>query len=520
MMKRAEVVARIDNDPHFDVIIIGGGATGIGCALEACLRGYRTLLLDKADFTSGTSSRSTKLVHGGVRYLAQGDIFLVLEALRERGYMKNNAPHIVKDQLFIIPNYKWWEGPFYTFGLKIYDLMSGFRSFGKSIHISGNRIMDMMPGIKDKGLKGGVVYHDGQFDDSRLAMDLLHSVFEKGGYGINYFPVRQVLKNSHGNVNGVKAEDLISGKKYDLFSPVIINCAGVWADDIIKMDQPEASRLIRPSQGVHIVLDKKFLPGKYALMIPKTDDGRVLFAIPWHDHLVVGTTDTPLDQTPEEPRALNEEIDFILNTAGRYLKTPPQRKDILSVFAGLRPLAAPKTGTSKTKEISRSHRIFVSGSRLITITGGKWTTYRKMAEDTIDKAERICNLTRVRSGSRSFRISGYMDKVKENGHLDIYGSRKENILSLIRDDGTLAGKIHPDFDYIKAEVVWLCRTEMVVRLEDILARRLRILFLNARAAIEIAPSVAEIAAKELRWDQERKKSEVEFFLRLARNYSV
>lgn len=517
-MNRSDVLKRIKRDPRFDIIIIGGGATGIGSALEGCLRGYQTLLLEKGDFTCGTSSRSTKLVHGGVRYLEQGNILLVLEALRERGYLRNNAPHIVKDQLFIIPNYKWWEGPFYTVGLKFYDILSGFLSFGKSMHISRKKISELIPGIIIRGLKGGVIYHDGQFDDCRLAMDLLHTVFEKGGYGINYFPVRNILKDSKGNISGVEGEDITSGKRYKLFSPAIINATGVWADEILKMDQPETPRLIRPSQGIHLVLDKKFLPGKSALMIPKTDDGRVLFAIPWHNHVVIGTTDTPLDHAMEEPQALDEEIDFILNNAGRYLSIAPQRKDILSVFAGLRPLAAPKNNTSKTKEISRSHRIFVSRSKLITIAGGKWTTYRKMAEDTIDKAERVCNFPHVRSLSKRYRISGCIDNFTGTDHLSIYGTRKENILTLITEDGTLAENIHPDLDYIKAEILWCCRSEMVIKLEDILARRIRALFLNARAAVEIAPEVAEIAAKELGWNNKKKQDEIESFIKLARNY--
>jgi glycerol-3-phosphate dehydrogenase len=519
-MDRNDVLKKIEERSSFDIIIIGGGATGIGSALEASLRGYKTLLVEKADFTKGTSSRSTKLIHGGVRYLAQGDIFLVFEALRERGYLKKNAPHLVHDQKFIIPNYRWWEGPFYTIGLTIYDLMSGLLSLGSSYHLSRKRVRTRMPGIRHKGLNGGVLYHDGQFDDSRLAMDLLHAVFENKGLAINYFQAIAILKDLSGKVNGIIARDEISGNEYNLHASAVINATGVWVDDVIKMDHPEAQQLVRPSQGVHLVVDKKFLPGGYALMIPKTDDGRVLFAVPWHEHIILGTTDTPLNHALEEPRAQEEEIEFILGTAARYLSLPPDRNDILSVFAGLRPLAAPKDNASKTKEISRSHKILISQSKLITITGGKWTTYRKMAEDAINKAVLVAGLPKVPSKSKNFRISGDAGNMVFSNPFVIYGSRGKNIHELVGQDPLLGAKLHPDLSYIKAEVIWLCRTEMVVKLEDLLARRLRVLFLNAHAAIEIAPAVAEMVAVELKWSQQKIKDELKSFLEVAKNYII
>ncbi len=517
-MNRIDVIKKIQEKGSFDIIVIGGGATGIGAALEASLRGYKTLLVEKADFTKGTSSRSTKLIHGGVRYLAQGDIFLVFEALRERGTLKKNAPHLVKDQKFIIPNYRWWEGPFYTIGLTLYDLMSGLLSLGSSVHISAKQIRTMMPGIRQKGLKGGVVYHDCAFDDSRLAMDLLHSFFENNGLAINYFPVKAILKNSSGKVTGIMSEDITSGEHFNIYTSAVINATGVWVDDILKMDHPETNRLVRPSQGIHLVLDKKFLPGEYALMIPKTVDGRVLFAVPWYNYILVGTTDTPLDYALEEPKALEEEVDFILNTAGRYFNLPPNRIDVLSVFAGLRPLAAPKDKMSKTKEISRSHKILVSKSKLITITGGKWTTYRKMAEDVISKAAQVTCLPKVASRSRYFIINEYNENMSERDPLSIYGKRKIKILELVREMPSLGDKLHPDLNYIKAEVVWLCRTEMIVKLEDLLARRLRALFLNARATKQIAPAVADIVAAELGWSSKKKSEELNAFLVLTENY--
>jgi glycerol-3-phosphate dehydrogenase len=517
-MNRTKVLQAIEENQDFDFIIIGGGATGLGAALDATLRGFSTLLVEKSDFTKGTSSRSTKLVHGGVRYLAQGNVYMVLEALRERGYLKRNASHLVRNQAFIIPNYRWWEGIFYTVGLTLYDLMAGRLSFGRSIHLNSDQVKKDLPGINERGLKGGVLYHDGQFDDSRLAIDILHSVFEQGGIAVNYFPAIAILKDVSGKVNGISARDDTSGKVYQLKSHAVINATGVWVDDILKMDHPETEKLVIPSQGVHLVLDKRFLPGPYALMIPKTDDGRVLFAVPWHDHMVVGTTDTPLEQALEEPVALEKEIDFILNTAGRYFKTAPLREDVLTVFAGLRPLSAPKKSGSRTKEISRSHKVIVSLSGLLTITGGKWTTYRKMAQDVVDKAITTTGLKFTPSLSKDFKISGYCKEIIEGDPFSVYGSRRENILELIRKNPDFGKKLHPDLTYFLAEVIWICRNEMVIKLEDMLARRLRVLFLNARAAMEIAPDVAGIMAKELNWSEEKINSEISDFKEIAKKY--
>jgi len=517
-MDRRAVLERIEKNNSFDVIVIGGGATGIGTALESALRGYKVLLVEKTDFSRGTSSRSTKLIHGGVRYLAQGDIFLVMEALRERGFLLKNAPHLVRDQGFIIPNYRWWEGPFYTIGLKLYDLMSGRLSMGSSIHLSLKRTRELLPGIKEGNLKGGILYQDGQFDDSRLAMDLLHSLFEEGGMAVNYFPATAIHKDKEGIINGIQAVDRLSGKEYRINASIVVNATGVWVDEVIKMDHPEARPIVRPSQGIHLVLDKKFLPGRYALMIPKTDDGRVLFAVPWHDHLILGTTDTPIDHASEEPEALNEEVDFILRTAGRYLRMSPSRKDVLSVFAGLRPLAAPKDEDSRTREISRSHKIVVSGGRLITVTGGKWTTYRKMAEDTINRAESVAGIKRTKSRSRNYKIAGNSSFYPERDTLSVYGPGRDEILKLVEKESLLGEKIHPDLSYIMAEVIWLCRNEMVLKLEDLMARRLRALFLNARASMQVAPYVSRIVARELNWDEDKRKEELDSFLKLAGRY--
>ncbi len=386
IFKRASLIKQLQENSNWDVIVIGGGATGLGVALDSTTRGYKTLLLEQVDFAKGTSSRSTKLVHGGVRYLAQGNIDLVKEALYERGLLLKNASHLVKDQSFIIPNYNWWDNFFYTIGLKVYDFLAGKLSFGKSTRINKDETTSRLETLKSETLKGGVVYHDGQFDDARLAVNIAQTCIEKGATVLNHCKVKELLKNQEGIVNGVIAEDTETNISYTLKAKVIINATGVFTDEILQMDNTNAKNIVRPSQGVHLVLDQSFLPGNDAIMIPKTSDGRVLFLVPWHNKVIVGTTDTLLDSHSLEPKPLEKEIDFILETANRYLNKKVNREDVLSVFAGLRPLAAPKDDSEKTKEISRSHKIIVSNSKLLTITGGKWTTYRRMAQDTINKA--------------------------------------------------------------------------------------------------------------------------------------
>lgn len=517
MKNRTQVLEEIRVLPEFDVIVIGGGASGIGAALEAVLRGYRTLLLEKDDFTKGTSSKSTKLIHGGVRYMAQGDLKMVVEALRERGHLLKNAPHLVHNQPFIIPNYKWWEGAFYTIGLKFYDLLAGKQSFGKSLHLGKKAALKLLPGISPKGLKGGVVYHDGQFDDSRLAIDLLKAASKFGGLALNYAEVTGLKKDAKGYISGVYCKDLYNEQEFQADAKTVINATGVWADSILTMDQPEHQKYIRPSQGIHLVLDRKFLPGDYALMIPKTSDGRVLFAVPWHDHLVVGTTDTPINSSEAEPVALEEEINFILNTASAYLDRKVERKDVLSVFAGLRPLAAPKNDSSKTKEISRNHKIIVSDSKLITVIGGKWTTYRKMAQDMIDTAVSKGLLTRSVSRSKFFKLAD-ANKLSEFDSLVIYGNQAAEIEQLWKEDPSLQEKIHPDLPYSWAEVEYICKNEMVVHLEDLLARRLRALLLNARVTSDMAETVARRIAPLLDWSEKRVASEVKSFREIAKNY--
>ncbi|WP_295673226.1 glycerol-3-phosphate dehydrogenase/oxidase [uncultured Mucilaginibacter sp.] len=518
IIHRQKLIEALNNpDKIWDVIIVGGGATGLGTAVDAASRGYQTLLLEQADFAKGTSSRSTKLVHGGVRYLAQGDIGLVREALYERGLLLKNAAHLVKNESFIIPNYQWWKGAYYSIGLTLYDLLAGKLSFGHSKHISKKETNDRLPGIKQQGLYGGVVYHDGQFDDARLAVNLAQTCLEQGATVLNYFKVTGLLKEN-GKTTGVSATDVETGIVYQLKSKAVINATGVFVDELMQQDEPHKKPLVRPSQGIHIVIDKSFMPGNDALMIPETDDGRVLFAVPWHGKLLIGTTDTPIDEHSLEPRALEEEIGFVMRNIGRYLTKAPERKDVLSIFAGLRPLAAPQEGKKGTKEISRRHKLIVSTSGLITITGGKWTTYRRMAQDTVDKAIETAGLDPRKCITTTLPIHGNMKVVDRTDHLYVYGSDLDALLDLIRENPDLAEKLHPDLDYIKAEVVWAVRYEMARTVEDVLARRVRVLFLDAKAAIKMAPVVAGLMAIELKKDKNWEASQAGEFIKLAKGY--
>lgn len=513
---RETFLDQLEHHTDWDVIIIGGGATGLGVAVDSATRGYRTLLLEQSDFAKGTSSRSTKLVHGGVRYLAQGDIALVYEALHERGLLLKNAPHLVKDQEFIIPIYSWFDKYKYLIGLKFYDLLAGKSGFGKSSFLKKSKVLETIPGLKEEGLIGGVRYSDGQFDDARLALNLAQTAAENGGVILNYMKVTSLTKTGE-RASGVVVENVESGKRYVLKAKTIVNATGVFVDEVLKMDLPSSHPLVRPSQGAHIVLDASFLKGNVALMIPKTTDGRVLFAVPWHGKVLVGTTDTPLNAHSLEPVALDEEVDFILATAGKYLTRTPTKHDVLSVFAGLRPLAAPGKNTNSTKEISRSHKLIVSKSGLITITGGKWTTYRKMAMDVLDKAIEIAQLPQKKCITQSVPIHGFQNK-HTTDHFAIYGADADKIRKLMKEDTTLATLLHPSHAFYKAEVIWMVRNEMARTVEDVLARRMRVLFLDAMAAMALAPSVAEIMAKEFGNGKKWIDEQLDEFNTLAKAY--
>ena len=516
---KREVLVKQVSDPAtiWDLVVVGGGATGLGVAVDAASRGFKTLLLEQSDFAKGTSSRSTKLVHGGVRYLAQGNIGLVVEALRERGILFHNAPHLVRNENFIIPNYSWWSSIFYSVGLSIYDLLAGKRSFGRSRLISKTELIRRIPNIRQQGLKSGVLYHDGQFDDARLAVSLALTGIEKGATLLNYFRVTGLTKKAD-QINGVTAMDQETGISYTLRTKSVINATGVFVDELLGMDAPESRPLVQPSQGIHLVFDKTFLGPHDALMIPKTADGRVLFAIPWHDRMLVGTTDTPVEAHQLEPRALEVEIRFVLEAAAGYLTRIPTREDVLSVFAGLRPLAAPQNEKEKTKEISRSHKLMVSSSGLITITGGKWTTYRRMAEVTVDQVIRTASLPRRICQTKILSLHGYKDSVEWTDPFFVYGSDAISVKALAKEIPALKDRLNPRLPYIGAEVVWATRCEMARTIEDVLARRTRALFLDARAAMDMAPAVAKLMAEELKRDANWEREQIVSFLAVAKNY--
>jgi len=517
-MKRNSILKKIRKKiKEWDVVIIGGGATGLGCAVDAASRGYKTLLLEQVDFSKGTSSRSTKLVHGGVRYLQQGDVSLVFEALKERGLMFKNAPHLVRNQSFVIPTYDWWGGPFYTVGLKVYDLMAGKLGLGPSKHLCREEAIEALPTVEKDGLKGGVIYHDGQFDDARMAVSLALTAIDYGATVLNYCKVIQLLKDGE-LINGVLAQDEETGEEIEIKSKTVINATGVFADEILQLDEPDKKDMITPSQGIHLILNREFLPNDFAIMVPQTADGRVMFAVPWHNHVVVGTTDTLIENHSLEPVALQKEVDFVLETAGQYLVKRPTRKDVLSVFAGLRPLAKPEDEKKATKEISRGHKILISVSGLITIIGGKWTTYRKMAEDTIEKAIMLGGLPERECVTRHMPIHGFRMDSDPLDAMAVYGLDKEEILALAEEDNSLGEFVSEKLKILKVQIVWAVRQELARTVEDVLARRTRALFLDARESIRIAPQVAEIMAVELGKDFEWENNQIKAFEEIAKNY--
>ena len=512
-MKRDEMLQRLTETNEWDVVIIGGGATGLGCAVDAASRGYKTLLLEQYDFAKGTSSKATKLVHGGVRYLAQGNIKLVTEALKERGILLRNAPHVCHTQNFIIANYSWWSKLYYGIGLKLYDLMAAKLSLGSTKIVSAGYVLQHLPAIKKEKLKGGVVYTDGQFDDARLALNLAQTACEQGAAVINYCRVAGFIFAGH-KITGVIAEDVLQKKQYHLKAKTIINATGVFADVLMKAAN-DNSASIAPSQGVHIVVDKKHFEGTDALMIPKTTDGRVLFAVPWHNKVIVGTTDTAVNNTTIEPTATGEEIDFIINNFNSYAAVPITKKDVLGVFTGLRPLIK-KEGVKGTAALNRHHAVFVSPSALITVTGGKWTTYRKMAEDAVDKAaEQLHN--KKKSVTATLKIHGYTTD-NNTSHLSVYGSDAVAIEKLWQQNISWKEKIHPAFDYTKAEVIFAVRNEMAQTVEDVLARRIRLLFLDAAAATACALTVAQLMAEEMQYDESWVQTQLNDFTQLAKQY--
>lgn len=519
-MNRAEMLTRAtERGKVWDFLIIGGGATGVGCAIDAASRGFSVLLLEQSDFGKGTSSRSTKLVHGGVRYLANGDIPLVRESLQERGILFQNAPHLVAKTAFIVPAYTTFDKFFYGFGLKIYNLLAGKYNFGKSRILSKEETINHLPTIKTDNLTGGILYFDGQFDDSRLLINLVSTASECGATVLNYARVFGLNKDNKGFIVGVDFVDEESGQLFQLAAKAVINATGAFCDDLRKMSDANSTKVIAPSQGAHIVLDKSFLRGENALMIPKTSDGRVLFALPWHGKTLVGTTDTPIEKVSLEPQAFAKEIEFILETAGNYLQRKPKREDILSIFVGIRPLVKSEN-TKNTASLSRDHTILVDDAELLTITGGKWTTYRKMAEDAVNQAIKLKNLASNKCVTKDLHIHGYCKKVECRKDLEIYGSDAERILEIQNENPNFAAKLHENLPYTIAEVIFALRFEMAQTLEDVLARRIRALCLDAKATLEIAPKVAEIMREELGKDENWRENELRNFTKIAENYLI
>lgn len=527
MPSRAEALDRLLHDAvgarQWDVIVIGGGATGLGAGVDAASRGMSVLVLEAKDFAKGTSSRSTKLVHGGVRYLAQGNVSLVREALAERGRLARNASHLVRPLSFVIPTYRWFDKVFYWLGMVVYDFLAGRLGIGRSRWLSVANTVAFLPTVVRNSLRGGVQYYDAQFDDARLAVSLLRTLCNLGGNAVNYLPVTGLHKEQGKEgerVAGVQIEHPKGGSTLTLLAKTVINATGVWVDDIRRMDYPATKPMLAPSQGVHLVVDRSFLPSDHALLVPKTEDGRVLFVVPWYGKTVLGTTDTPREDSPYEPRALEDEVEFILSTAATILEKKPTRADVLSVFVGLRPLVKEGEDEGGTAGISREHAIRVSRSGLITITGGKWTTYRAMAEEVIDKAIKVARLAKRKSQTEALLLHGATAQpaslIEQVAPMDPLGSDRAAV------EAAPGGRdrINPRLDLTVSMVRFFAQQEMAASVEDVLARRHRALFLDARAAMEAAPKVADLLAQELGWDEDVRQRSLDSFLETARTYCL
>ncbi len=522
LLNRQAMLTRLANET-FDVLVIGGGATGLGVAVDAASRGYRTALVEAHDFAKATSSRSTKLVHGGVRYLEQMNFSLVTEALRERGIMSRNAPHLVNNLAFVVPRYKWWEGPFYGIGMKLYDALAGELNIEKSRSLDREETINAIPNVQQDGLLGGIMYYDGQFDDARMAITLMRTAVSHGAAIANYSQVTDILKHNN-HVNGVRVNDVESKNNFEIHAKVVVNATGIFSDTIRRLDVSNAPEQIEPAQGVHLVLPASFQPGKNAIMVPHTDDGRVLFVIPWHERVIVGTTDTPREQAEIEPRALPEEIGFILRNAGRYMHHEPKLSDVKSVYAGQRPLVHPEGRAADSKSISRSHEVFVSKSGLVTIAGGKWTTYRKMAEDTLSHAIPIAGLPDIPCRTEKLPLLGTPSDSKNirdtQDPLRYYGSDACAIEQIASSNPSYATPLCPNSSYCGAEIVWAVRYEMAIHLEDVLARRTRSLLLGAEDSKSAAPVAARIMADELGHDDHWIKTQLKNYTELADGYRI
>jgi len=511
-MTRAATLASFDDD--FDVLILGGGATGLGLAVDAVTRGYKTALVEAGDFAQATSSRATKLVHGGVRYLASGQIHLVYEALHERAIMVRNAPHLVHPLPFITPAYHAWELPYYGIGLKLYDLLSGKSTLGPTKILSKKEALARIPGLATKDFCGGVLYHDGQFNDARLALALARTAADHGAVIANYTRCISLV-HTNGKVTGAVVRDSETGNETTIRAKTVINATGIFTDEVRHLDQPDLPDLLSVSRGTHIVVRAQILGGDNAIMVPKTDDGRVIFLIPWQGRVVIGTTDLPAPTSQMEPGHTEAEIDYLLELANLYLAQPITRTDILSVFSGLRPLVTGKGAT--TSKLSREHHIDAAKSGLITVAGGKWTTYRRMAEDTLDFAIKQRALPERKCVSATIPLRGATGTpIASDRYLSEYGTDAPAVEALATANPALSQHLDPDLPYTFAEVVYAVREEMARTVEDVLSRRTRALLLDARAALRAAPAVATLMAQELQQGPEWVQNQVESFIKLAR----
>ncbi|RKJ97262.1 glycerol-3-phosphate dehydrogenase/oxidase [Alicycliphilus denitrificans] len=501
---RAELLARLAQPRTYDLAVVGGGATGLGVALDAAARGFSVVLVESHDFAKGTSSRATKLVHGGVRYLAQGNIALVREALHERTTLLHNAPHLAQPLAFVMPSYKLWETPFYGVGLKMYDALAGQAGLDATEFLGRMDTLRCLPTVRAEGLKGGVKYWDGQFDDARLALALARTAAQRGALLVNYCPARGLLHEG-GKLVGLVCEDAETGRHFDLRARAVVNATGVWVDALRQQDGQALGRPVRPmvapSQGVHIVVDREFLPSDHALLVPKTADARVLFAVPWLGKLILGTTDSPRQDLAREPLAFKEEVDFILSESAKYLRRAPLPEDVRSIWVGLRPLVKPQDDEGgNTKAISREHTVLASASGLVTVTGGKWTTYRAMAEDVLQKCfDEGLLPARAAGVTQRLPLAGApleppRQRMCDAQGLHSYGLDAAAVLELPGADQWLAEGLS------EAMVRFAARHEYARTVEDMLARRSRLLFLDARLAARLAPRVAAILQEELGQD--------------------
>ena len=509
----------VESRETWDVVVIGGGATGLGAAVDSASRGFRTLLFEQSDFAKATSSRSTKLIHGGVRYLKQGNLPLVREALLERSRLLRNAPHIVKPLPFVVPGYQWQDRWYYGVGLKMYDWLAGLKGIARSKILSRKDTLLRLGGVKSAGLRGGVLYYDAQFDDARLAMSLVQTVFNQGGKAINYMRVESIVKDEDHRAAGLVIRDLETGNCIEVRARAVINATGIFTDEVRQLDAPDCWPVMKHSQGVHVVLDREVLEGESALMIPETDDGRVLFAIPWNGRVIVGTTDTAVPDAELEPQAREAEIDYLLEHVSRYLEKAVSRSDVRSVFVGIRPLVS-NAQISETSQLSREHRIIVSASGMVSIAGGKWTTYRKMAEDVVNKALEVSGLIERPCRTSRLRLHGGKPVRRESWKWEEYGSDAVYLDELVALRPELDERLHPGLPLRGIEVLWAVRYEMARTLEDVLSRRTRCLLFDARASIEVAPKVAKMMADELGEGQDWIENQEVAFRAVAEKYLV